>query len=59
MQGSTALVRADLNGCGAFVAWLPIPAVLATIVTVIATGCQADEVAMHPCIVAGHDIGEA
>ncbi len=48
-----------LLGAVATVAWLPILAVLATIATVIATGCQVDEAAVHPCIVAGHDIGEA
>ena len=48
-----------LLGAVAIAAWLPILAVLATIANVIVTGCQVDEAALHPCIVAGHDIGEA
>lgn len=48
-----------LLGAVAIVAWLPLLAVLATIAIVAATGCQVDEAAAHPCIVAGHDIGEA
>ena len=43
----------------AVAAWLPILAVLATIATVVVTGCQVDEAAVHPCMVAGHDIGDA
>ncbi len=39
--------------------WLPSLAVLATFATVMATGCQVNEAASHPCIVAGQDIGEA
>ena len=38
--------------------WLPTLAVLATVATVAATGCQVDEATSHPCMVAGQDIGE-
>lgn len=48
-----------LLGAVAAAAWLPILAVLATAATAVATGCQVDEAAVHPCIVAGHDIGDA
>ncbi len=41
------------------VAWLPLVAVLLTVVTVMVTGCEVDEARDHPCIVAGHDIGPA
>ena len=38
--------------------WLPTLAVVATFVTVIATGCDVNEATDHPCVVAGQDIGE-
>ena len=38
--------------------WLPTLAVLATVATALATSCEVNEATSHPCIVAGHDIGE-
>ena len=38
--------------------WLPTLAVFVTFVAVAATGCEVNEAATHPCVVAGHDIGE-
>ena len=39
--------------------WLPTLAVVATLATVAATGCQVSEATTQPCVVAGHDIGAA
>ena len=38
--------------------WLPTLAVLATVATALATGCEVNEATSQPCIVAGRDIGE-
>lgn len=42
-----------------FVVWLPIPLLIITVIVGTATGCTVNEADTHPCIVAGHDIGEA
>lgn len=39
--------------------WIPTLVVLATFATAMVTGCDVNEAASHPCIVAGHDIGDA
>ena len=36
--------------------WLPTLAVLATFAAVVVTGCEVNEAAFNPCIVAGYNI---
>ena len=40
-------------------AWLPAICLVVTVGVAAATGCRVDEGSVHPCIVAGHDIGDA
>lgn len=40
-------------------AWLPALLLVIALAASNATGCQVDEAGVHPCLVAGLDIGEA
>ena len=48
-------------GCGLIVLWMLLPMISVLVAYTIADvwNCQVDEGGVHPCVVAGQDIGEA